>query len=251
MGIINPEDHLSRADKELLILLGGLLVGTKQEKGKNYRQDDVPLSDSEARRLIELLDELISSKKFIESAYFVEEITKGSDADDRRLREIFSYWRSRTGRAKSMTWLHWNEFLRRFSASNRIQHYSRPPISNEMTFEYFFRMERLLLSKTPLSPKISSLVLKTIKKFEMDIEAARNGSQPLPTGSIMAQPRALLESLILQQQSALGLAPFSSQRAIGIVTLVADLSVLHTTRDWGVAGTLSTMAGALAAANAE
>jgi hypothetical protein len=251
MGIINPEDHLSRADKELLILLGGLLVSAKQEEGQNYRPDDVPLSDSEARRLIELLEELISSKKFIESAYFVEEITRGNDADDRRLREIFSYWRGRTGRAKSMTWLHWNEFLRRFCGSSQIQHYSKAPISNEMTFEYFLRMERLLLSKTPLSPKVSELALKTIKKFEEDIEAARNGIQPLPKGVIMAQPTALLERLILQQHSALGLTPFSSQQVIGIVTLVANLSVLHTTRDWGVAGTLSTMAGALAAANAE
>ena len=37
----------------------------------------------------------------------------------------------------------------------------------------------------------------------------------------------------------------SRERLVGTATIVSDLSVMFTTRDWSVAGTLSTMAGAL------
>lgn len=248
MAILNPEIHLSRVDKELLLLLGGLLVGDSAENRSNYSFSEVPLSDGEAKRLIELLEELLSSKKFLESCYFVEELSRGQNADLSRLREIFKFWRGRTGRNKSMSWLHWNEFLRRFSAEIDPERSRRLPRLLQMDFQYFLRMEGVLLTKTPLSPRVVTLILQTISKYEKEVQEARLGEMPLPKGIVIAQPKALLDSLKKARESGVGLPTFAAHRVAGIATLVADSAVLFTTRDWGVTGTLSTMAGAIAAA---
>lgn len=247
MAILNPEIHLSRGDKELLLLLGGLLVGDSEVKRSNYPLNEVPLSDREATRLVELLEELLSSKKFLESCYFVEELSRGQAADLSRLRSIFNFWRGRTGRHKSMSWLHWNEFLRRFSAKIDPERSRHLPRLLQMDFQYFLRMEGILLKATPLSPRVVTLILSTISKYEIQIQNARLGEKPLPRGIVIDQPKALLESLKKGSDSGVGLPTFAAHRVAGIATLVADSAVLFTTRDWGVTGTLSTMAGAIAA----
>ena len=247
MAILNPEIHLSRVDKELLLLLGGLLVGDLAEMRSNYSFSEVPLSDGEAKRLVEPLEELLSSKKFLESCYFVEELSRGQNADLSRLREIFKFWRGRTGRNKSMSWLHWNEFLRRFSAEIDPETSRRLPRLLQMDFQYFLRMEGVLLTKTPLSPRVVTLILQTISKYEKEVQEARLGEMPLPKGIVISQPKALLDSLKKARESGVGLPTFAAHRVAGIATLVADSAVLFTTRDWGVTGTLSTMAGAIAA----
>ena len=251
MAIINPEMHLSRADKELLLLLGGLLSGDGEGECGNHSVNEIPLSDSEANRLIELLDELVTSKKFLESCYFVEELSRGQSADFSGLREIFKLWRGRTGRNKSMSWLHWNEFLRRYCAEINPERSLHLPKLPEMDFRYFLRMESVLLAATPLSPHVCSLILQVIRKYETDIQAARRGHTPLATGIIKAQPKALLDALQSARNSGVGLPTFPAQQVIGIVTLVADSAVLFTTRDWGVAGTFSTIAGAIAASGSQ
>lgn len=242
--------HLSRSDKELLLLLGGLISDPIGLEAGNHSYEEVPLSNAEAARLIELLEELLSSKKFLESCHFVEGLSRGREADIATLRDIFNYWRGRTGRNKSMSWLHFNEFLRRYNSEIDPERSRHLPRLREMSFSYFMRMERILLAAAPLSPRVRALTLSVVKKFEADIELARRGLKPLPNGVIKAQPRVLLEGLRVSNLSVVGMPTFAATQIVGIVTLVADTSVLFTTRDWGVAGTFSTIAGAMAAASA-
>lgn len=246
MAITNPEIHLSRSDKEILLLLGGLLTDSSSNTQRNYSIEDIPLSNSEALRLADLLEELVSSKKFIESAYFIEELSLGHDADLRRIKSIFKNWRIIAGRSRSMSWLHWEEFKRRFSKKLFPEDYSRYKPIEEMDFKYFLRMEKILLSSTPLNPRVASMVLRVVEKYEHKVQLVRNGNAPLKSGSVSGPPLDLAKALRKGALSDVGIPSFSGQRIAGVVTLVANTSVLFTTRDWGVAGTLSTIAGAVA-----
>ena len=251
MAITSPEIHLGESDKELLVLLGGLLTGASLAQPSNHSSDEVPLSDCEAARLIELLEELIVSRRFIESTSFVEELSRGENANLKGARKIFTEWRTKTGRNKSMSWLHWNEFLHRFSC--RIDQKTTTVVSKsgEMTFSYFLKMERILLKEISVNPRVASIVMHFVSKYQSEVEAARCGDAPMLAGSIIAQPKALLDALKKSVGNGIGVPAFSTQRLVGIITVVANTSVLFTTRDWSVAGTFSTIAGAMAASGSD
>jgi hypothetical protein len=240
MAIIRPDPFLSRTDKELLLLLGALLFDQKSNHGGNLRADEVPMSNSEAERLAQLLEELVESKRFNESAFFVEELTKGSNADVKRLKRIFVYWYERSGRNKGTSWLHWN-------ADIDPDRSRQLPRLAEMQFDYFLKMEQVLLQELPISPRVAQLILGMVSKIEGDIEKARVGEITLAPNSIISHPKALLTSIRETGTSRSARRAFPVQRIAGIATMVANSAVMFTTRDWGVAGTISTMAGAIVA----
>jgi hypothetical protein len=246
MAIARPEVRFTLAEKELLRLLSELLVSQTAHLGANYTENEVALSDREAARLIELLEELLSSKKFLEGCFFAEEITKGSRADIGRLRNIFTEWRNRSGRAKSMSWIHWNEFLMRFNLVTMPSHERLLPNRKQMEFDYFLKMERILLQNSGVAPQVTGLVLRMISKRSDYIEEARQGHREIKANTISSEIKRLVEEMKIDGHARLSVGSISAQRAAGLLTIVADSAAMFTTRDWGVAGTLSTMAGAFA-----
>jgi hypothetical protein len=246
MAIMQPELSFTKSEKELLWLLAKLIGEESPSQKGNSFPDSVALTDSEASRLVELLEELVTSKSFLEGAFFTEQISLGHGADLNQLRSIFTYWRAKKFRNRSMSWLHWSEFTMRLSAQcfPAGQRVAGP--RKEMTIAYFKKMEWILLRNADVTPRVSALIVEMIGKLEVEIEATRNGFSPLKPGSIANEPKSLLNELKADRLSVLGLRSFPANRLAGILTIVADSTVMFTTRDWGVAGTLSTMAGAIA-----
>jgi hypothetical protein len=71
MAIYDPNLVLSDADREALALLASLILGAAGDSmGDNVPPDTAPLSISQAKRLLHLLEQLFSSKKFIEGSLF-------------------------------------------------------------------------------------------------------------------------------------------------------------------------------------
>ena len=61
-----------------------------------------------------------------------------------------------------------------------------------------------------------------------------------PEDSILKKTKRILERLNSRSEN------FSSTQVSGLATVVVDVTVLFTSRDWGVAGTMSTIGGGLA-----
>jgi hypothetical protein len=112
------------------------------------------------------------------------------------------------------------------------------------------KMERKLLSAAGLHPRVVELLLKLIDSQRTEIEQFRSGQRSLELGSI--------KKLVItpfkrwwEQAKPLHDRQISTTRIAAAMTVIADMSVLLTTRDWGIAGTISTVAGATVAANSD
>jgi hypothetical protein len=246
VAIYEPENWLTDTDRELLQLLAELVTDTPFKYRGNLSPGETALSDEEAYRLVELLDELQSSRKFIEGSYFVEKITMGVNKPDSDLREIFLSWRKHYGRSRALSSGHWRNFLHRLGIENYASSYlvGDPFIQGkQMSYEYFREMERTLLSQRGVSQRIRAIVLTVVDTYAKDVNAARKGERKLPDGAISKLPATIIHSL----SSKAGSRSLSSSKIAGLMTAVTDMSVLFTTRDWSVAGTISTIAGGFAA----
>jgi len=249
MAIVAPEIRLNSSEKELLTLLADLVVVPSELNRSNLGSDQVCLSDRDADRLMELLTLLIESPRFQEGAYFVERLSQVEEAGD-DLREIYLSWRKRLGRSRVMASRQWSDFLLRLGFIRTKYRNSVGPagMPNEMDLEHFIKMEASLLSQNGISPRVKNLVLGVISKYAKDLDDVRHGETPLPKDSIRSVPARLLADLKSCQISQMGLAPLPTSQVAGLMTIVTDMSVLFSTRDWSVTGTLSTMAGGLASA---
>jgi hypothetical protein len=248
VGIYEPQPKLSSTERALLLLLAQLVTGTAKTQ-TNLPPDTTVLSEREANMLLSLLEEFSSSKKFIESAYFIERITQRDLRDDSDVREIYLSWRKFYGRSRAMASTHWRDFLVRLGRDRGPHGYlsgeSRSPY--EMRYSHFREMERLLLARSGVGDRVSAIVLSVVDKFETEVESARHGELQLERGSISKMPAIIMETIIFGMRCKVGSPILSSSQAAGLMTVLTDVSVLFTTRDWGVAGTISTIAGGLSA----
>lgn len=252
MPMYQPEVILSSTEKEILRLLAHL-ISQSTSPNKNLPPDGFVLTNSEAERLLELLEEFSTSRKFLESAFFVENLSKGAKRPDDQLREIYLSWRKRHGRSRALASAHWREFLNRLGLERYRGGYLAGTTeirAEEMHYRYFREMERLLLSQPGVSSRVRNLVLSVIDRYQADVEAARRGEIPLPDGSVSKLPLKIMDAIRYDRSAKVQSGHISAAKIAGLMTIVTDTSVLFTTRDWGVAGTMSTMAGALAAASA-
>ena len=109
-----------------------------------------------------------------------------------------------------------------------------------MTFDYFVSMERKLLRTLAIDPRVQDLLERTLLASQQQIENARSGNAPIPTGHSVESVKAFRDAMRRERRVL-------RTYATSTIFLVADTGVLFSTRDWSVAGTLSTMAGAIAA----
>lgn len=114
-----------------------------------------------------------------------------------------------------------------------------------MTFGHFLNMERRLLSAVGLHPKVVDLAMNIITSQESQLEQIRSRSTLLRRGVI----RPLVADPIFrwhrQRQRHRDLR-ISTTKLVAATTIIADFTVLFTTRDWSVVGALSAIAGAAA-----
>lgn len=115
-----------------------------------------------------------------------------------------------------------------------------------MPLDHFVEMERRLLIANNLNPRVRAVIMNVVTAHLDRLQQTRLGQSPLTSGSVSQLPTQISAHVRSQFMSEGG-AQASLGKVAGLMTVVADGSVLFTTRDWGVAGTISTMAGALVA----
>lgn len=98
MAIHEPEIRLTGDDRDLLRLLAELILSSHDDRiSSNYPTNSTVLSDNEARQLVLLLENFVSSRKFVEGSYLIEHVFN-RDVDDHALRSLYLAWKKRHGR---------------------------------------------------------------------------------------------------------------------------------------------------------
>ncbi len=248
MVMYPPTPRLSEADKKLLELLEKVMCERlgKQSVNSNLRENHVALSDNDAEDLERRLNEFVNSKEFLEASYFVEIANSADDTDEKRAKEIYLAARARQDRSRAMASAHWENFKRRLGVGR--QKYRGEP--SPMSHSYFRRMEMRLFSSAGLNEDVVNEVMKTIDDQKKEIESLRMQHKTLRHGIIKEALTKLLSSSV-SRFTKLQDRQISVTRVAAAITVIGNTSVLFTTRDWSITGTLSTMAGALAAASAD
>ena len=244
MAIYRPEPKLSKRDKRLLHLIAQLLLQYSEpdSPSTNLPEGAVPLSDSEAEELANLLDALVSHKSFFEASYFVEEITAQDARNESALKEIYLSARQHRGRSRAMGSAHWSEFKRRLGIRENILRETHP---ERMPFHHFLEMERRLFSSLGMHPRVASLLLRVIELHQREIVKLRARASTIPHGTFKNTISNLTEKIRSNDIKLAYDNLVSRTELSAAATFVANSSVMFTTRDWGVAGTISCMAGAL------
>ena len=243
-GISRPTPNLSKSDRNLLKLFEKILIEGMEKKttNNNLKRDHVALSEEDALALEKLVNELLESRKFVEALHFVEAVTSPDESDEERAREIFLNARKHLGRPRIRAGTHWADFCHRLGVS-----YTRPSTSiRPMKVSYFRTMELKLFKGLGLDLNVIDRIVLHLEEQELEIENIRREHKALRRGLIkdaFTQPFISLagKAKELREQQ------ISSGRLIGAITILGNTSVLFTTRDWSVTGTLSTMAGAITA----
>ncbi|NQU69198.1 MAG: hypothetical protein HQ514_01545, partial [Rhodospirillales bacterium] len=224
MAIYKPEPHLLPEDARLLKLIAELILyQTDGDLPSNLVGDKKPLSDRQSKDLLELLESLYDRKDFRENMLFIEGVFDDSSPDERSYREIYLSRRKKLGHSRAMASMHWADFRYRLGKVNR-QHWG----SNvtPMEFRHFERMERRLFRELGINPRVSDLLMQMIEAQRIQIEQARN--------TTTHESKGLLQNVFKSTVSNLKKYPDSTMsvnRLSAIMTIVANTSVLYTTRD--------------------
>lgn len=249
MAIYRPDLLLTKSDREVLVLLGQLALSADNLERGNQTCDAIALSPSEARRLLELLEQFAKSKIFLEGSYFAEGLAAGDALTDDRLRGIYISWRSRRGRTNVLSGQRWREFVLRagfdFSEDAWMWPHSlqRSPIK-PMRLEHFLKMEAKLASAAGLHPRVQQLLVAFVQQMLPQLKLVRDREMSVSKGVLTSAINGFIHDL---KNHAEGneKEPMTRRRVIAISTIVMDVGALFATRDWTAAGVLSGIAAVL------
>jgi hypothetical protein len=238
MAIYTPSPGLTPGEKRILRILAEALLNTPQgHHASNLPSEAVPLSDADANELLYLLEEYVASRRFRERTEFVEILGDGQSSS--RAREVYLRGRSEAGKTRVAASWQWSDFRLRLGLHAEAL---RGAATSYMDFAHFLRMEERLLEELRLHPRVRSLVIQMVVDHRSQIEAVRNGRKRIRRGSVRDIPQPIIDELKAPNQDRDFMLPL--RKVVALTALTADLSVMFTTRDWGVAGTLSAIAAA-------
>lgn len=247
MAIYRPDLVLSETDREVLLLLGRLVIASESKSNSNFGPDDVPLSPREAQTLLELLEQFASSKLFIEGAYFCEAITNENSWCNEHVKEIYFSWRSKRGKTNVSTQEHWKEFTVRagFSTSENAwiwpARITRSPV-RPMTLQHFVAMERKLAEEAGLHPRVRELIMNFINDSLPKLRDIRQHRAKIREGSIQSTVTTITKELS-NHVNGFESSPMPRRKLIALSTIIMDTGAFFATRDWTATGVLSTLAG--------
>lgn len=251
MAIYDPSPFLTKTDRRLILLLSKLILDAEGvEYSSNRSNGSVDLTFSESQELLELLESFLESKRFQESAYLLEGLFSGGSFHSKNFRDIYLSWRRFHGKSRALATDQWELFLSRLGVAPRF--YGATPWYRSgaapMSLGYFLKMEQRLATAAGITPRVRELILSYVRAQFGYIAAVRNEQIHLMQGQVAAKPKSILARLRKDSSQKIGAPPISTTKIAATMTIVLDLSVAYTTRDWSVASFLSTIAGSAPAA---
>ena len=240
MRIQEPSPKLSKNDLEIILLIAEIVIqgsGNGNAEG-NISEKFSVVTEEKGRELLRLLENLLENKEFREKVFFVEGVGFGHGSDE-KWKRLFFRGAGRRAVHSTQKWEAFNDRIRHNSS-----HHTYARATRRMDFEHFMKMEEILFDKIGIDPRVKDLFLETVSLMREDVEKHRE--QSIGTVRIIADAIIPLMKILEDENLMSGGVAISSARLSGLATLVSNCSVLFSTRDWGIAGTISTMAGSLA-----
>ena len=241
MAIYDPTPTMEAKRRRLLFLLSKLLEESLDDTdaSSNKPPRSVTLSEAERQELLELTSDLASDRSFVVAVTFVNGLSGRASLTEEQLREIYLSERKRRGRARALASIHWADFLTRLGRQSGPVYGLK--MTTRMSFAHFKRMEERLFEALGFSRFVIDYLLRRISEAKPIVEVAR-----LPRGesSTVIKDRAEALSRIQERlRDKLDGHTLSAAQVASITTILSNLSVLFTTRDWSVAGFMSVIAG--------
>lgn len=235
MSIRKADLQLSSNDKQLLKVLSHLILDQIDASYKgNISCNKAALTDDEADRLLKLLEQILKGGNFLTSTHFVEALfSKSAWSDEKELKTIYMNMLAKNGRSKVMPTFRWNEFqLRLGIGTQQIGHTH----TSRMTFDHFLVMERKVFEEAGIHPRVCDLLMKYIETKRIVVSSLIKRENHIAAGTI--------KGLINKIQKDAKERILNTVDLYHAIMFVSNAGVLFTTRDWGVAGTISMLASA-------
>jgi len=243
MSSRGPSPKLSETDKALLLLLSKILIENVEGISENLDQSQVVLTDEQAEKLCGLLEQLMQEESFFRRLAFVNQIIDTDPLDEKLDLKLVRITGKRPFAAgMGMTSENMRKWRVRLGVAPKKSLHDPVP----MTFTHFLKMEEKLLNKMDVNPRVSALALQAASQNEgafLQLLRAINGD---PKNSAHVSSVVRLQHLrrkFIEPLSDPHKRELPKERVVGLFTVISNTSVLFTTRDWGVAGTISTMCG--------
>jgi len=236
MRIYSPKIRLSENEKKLLQLMAKLILEDNNYLNSNISADLIALSDEEAEELLRLLQLLLEKKEFWQASSFIDHVTNmPSETSDRLARNMFIYGLENKKKQAIMASYRWFEFLKRLGIGE-VKKISISPSSQKirpMEYEHFLTMEKMLFDRALIPASVSLPIIEQIKERKNEVMAIKKPMEN--TGlSIIKTIKTRIDKG--EDKTVVKMDLCSA------ITLIVNYSVMFTTRDWGVTGTLSCLA---------
>lgn len=236
MTIQGPSVVFSENDKRLMQLLAQLLADCETPASTNAPRGTSPLSDAEALELAKRVESALESQEFWQASRLIETISGG---DREAAREVYLSGRARHGFSRIMSSSHYNSFLARLGFEASVHR----PFAYEMEYEHFVRMEAKLFGRLGVNPDVVKLLERFLWSRAGAVDLARKGKNRIEDGLIIKALKSIRPERDAGGHVVGGV--WTANRIAGALTLFANMTVMFTTRDWSVTGTMSTMAGSI------
>ncbi len=223
-------------------MLFHLLEEVSDANNSNLPQGTLALTSRNALELDKLLSEVLDESALVRAIWFVEGFTGARELSEKQLSEILMSERRKNGYSRAISSSQWHQFLTRFG-SNRPSQSTLVVSANRMEFDHFLKMESKLFSDLGARNVARNRMLKCVQTEEKKLEEMRNLAANFRQGSAKL---FIGDSLKKLHESLVSKVPLlSTNQLTGAAIFFSNASVLFSSRDWGVAGTISAMAGGL------
>jgi hypothetical protein len=239
MAISRPEGAYTSTDTRLIQLLARLLSETPDEQVQTNAKNSAVLTQREVEELVALVESKLEDREFYLASALVEAI---SSRQVEQVRELFLSGRTRTGHTRALASKQHAEFLARLGLQDRPSGWYAS--ADEMSREHFLRMERKLFGSLGVSPRVTEMAIRYISLHLDEVDQSRRGEAALPANFLKQALRAVASGKEMLGGTVDRL--IDREQLVGVLTVVTNVGILYTTRDWSVTGTMSTIAGGLA-----
>jgi hypothetical protein len=232
MRIQRPKIRLSANEKRILKLICRLI--TEQDAGtnriRNTSKDEIALSDEEAEKLVELLGKLFDSRDFLENSAFIKEVSVLGPQNEEKTRIIFNrIYRNRYRNPVAVNY-RWYEIKARLGMGNELLTKEVYPLPSDQ----FWRMEKILFEDAELPPNATGMLIDLAQMQGQTLERLRANNETIVR---ISDDVKRLSSEIKRRKVA------SILNLGSVAFIIANTSVLFSTRDWTSAGIFSCMVG--------
>ncbi len=236
MRIYEPNLKLSNEEKKLLQLLSRLILEHEGYDCSNISDSLIPLSDQEAEELVYLIEKLIEKKKFWHASHFLDHVTNmPEDKEGKLAKQIFLAGYETKKKQTIMPSYRWYEFVIRLGLGKYIKQSQsfRQQKIEPMPYDHFLKMEEKLFNKADIPEEIIKSLIAEIARLREKVEMIEK-----PKSSSLIKHMKKIQSRIKDEDNKTAI----TVDLCAAITLIVNYSMLWTTRDWGVTGTLSTLA---------